>query len=86
MFPANWLFELYFTHAVVRGIYSRPFVSIRGCSIGLLTLDAPRALSLLQGQVALRQGRAPLTAAILLGRNINGIGHKSRAGFINREQ
>jgi hypothetical protein len=42
MFLANWLFELYFTHAVVRGIYSRPFVSIRGCSIGLLTLDAPQ--------------------------------------------
>jgi hypothetical protein len=42
MLLANWLFELYFTHAVVSGFYSRPFVSIRGCSIGLLPLDAPR--------------------------------------------
>ena len=28
----------------------------------------------------------PLTAATLLGRNINGVGHKSCAGFIDREQ
>jgi hypothetical protein len=52
MLLVNWLFELYFTHAVASGFYSRPFVSIRGCSIGLLTLRGAAALSLSQGQLA----------------------------------
>jgi hypothetical protein len=29
MLLASWLFELYFTHAVVSAIYSRPFAVVR---------------------------------------------------------